>query len=157
MKTAKSKTLARRPKASPAKVTQVKKNGPFFKKEGGDRFFEPGRSGFFDAEQGHSSDIQTKLTVGQPDDAYEKEADRVADTVVQGKLHRKPIFESEGDPPEEPAVQRKPVMESVTDALPQNEEGEGRESAPVSIESKLKASKGSGSPLPEGTRNDMER
>ncbi|HLZ88596.1 MAG TPA: DUF4157 domain-containing protein [Puia sp.] len=102
----------------------AKKTAPFFKKGAGQGFFKPAATG-----------VQTKLTVGEPDDAYEKEADATADRVVKG-LHsepagggsggsgfgggrggpgggggagkgisRKPIFESENDPAD--AVQRK--------------------------------------------------
>jgi uncharacterized protein DUF4157 len=159
MKTAKSKTLARRPKATPAKVTPAKKGGPFFKREGGTGFFEPGRSGFFAEEpvaKEHAADtIQEKCAACEQEERLQPK-EMGAERGVDGKVRRKPIFESEADPPDEPVIQRKPVLESVTDALPQNEKGEGRHEAPVSIESKLNATKGSGSPLPEGTRNEME-
>ena len=49
---------------------------PFFGKKGGDGFFES-------APQGNSPFIQAKLTVNQPGDIYEQEADRVAEQVVQ--------------------------------------------------------------------------
>ncbi|MBK7936666.1 MAG: hypothetical protein IPJ82_06060 [Lewinellaceae bacterium] len=49
---------------------------PFFGKKGGEGFFES-------APQGNAPFIQAKLTVNQPGDIYEQEADRVADQVVQ--------------------------------------------------------------------------
>lgn len=49
---------------------------PFFGKKGGDVFFKS-------APQGNAPFIQAKLTVNQPGDEYEQEADRVADQVVQ--------------------------------------------------------------------------
>ncbi|HXB95931.1 MAG TPA: hypothetical protein VNU70_12265, partial [Puia sp.] len=83
----------------------ARKSGPFFKKGPGQGFFKPSDHG-----------IQRKLAVGEPHDAYEKEADHMADRVVkdlptgsmseasqEGKsagVRRKPIFESKNDPGE---------------------------------------------------------
>lgn len=49
-----------------------KQDAPFFGKQG--------KTPFFNASPGGA--VQTKLTVGQPGDKYEKEADRMADAVV---------------------------------------------------------------------------
>ncbi len=62
-----------------------KKQEPFFKKEGQGDFFAKSNDNldsFFD-----SNTIQTKLTIGQPNDKYEVEADTVADKVVQRLAH----------------------------------------------------------------------
>ncbi len=69
-------------KRSTTSAQQVQaKREPFFSKEGEGRFFsksnEATRSFF------GPTHIQPKLTIGQPDDQYEKEADSVADRVVQ--------------------------------------------------------------------------
>ena len=76
-----------------AKTT--KNQTPFFQRKGAGPFFGSEKKGapFF----------QAKLTVGQPNDVYEKEADAVAEKVVQ----RKPIFESEAEAPEDGGIQRK--------------------------------------------------
>ena len=52
---------------------------PFFSKGGNDRFTDA-RAPFFSSP---GPAIQTKLSVGEPDDKYEKEADEVADKVIQ--------------------------------------------------------------------------
>jgi hypothetical protein len=51
---------------------------PFFQKESGSNFFNGNGKSFF-----NSNAIQAKLTVNQPGDPYEKEADAMADKVVQ--------------------------------------------------------------------------
>ena len=53
-------------------------NKPFFQKESADNFFGENSESFFP-----SSSIQAKLTVNRPGDIYEKEADAIADKVVQ--------------------------------------------------------------------------
>jgi hypothetical protein len=158
MKTTESKTPA----------VQAKQDTPFFGKERGRRFFG---SHFF----------QPKLTVGQPNDIYEKEADATADKVVQRLsepkvIRQKPIFESKADPgedavqqksifqseddPMEEAVQKKPIFESKADSMEEAVQRKGESSATPSVspsvESTLHSSKGSGSPLPTSTRRQME-
>jgi hypothetical protein len=108
----------------------ARKSAPFFNKEAGQSYFQP---------------IQTKLTVNEPGDPFEKEADRVADQVVQkmdkGTIGRKPIFESKNDE----GVQRKAADPGGAGAVP------------ASIEHGLAGSKGGGSSLPEGMRQEMEQ
>ncbi|WP_281990131.1 DUF4157 domain-containing protein [Aquimarina aggregata] len=130
MKTAEIKT------SSAAKNQVQAKREPFFKKEGEEGFFsKPGETSepFFSP-----ASIQPKLTVGQPNDKYEVEADKKADQVVQKlaepanststktqtenlqkkeddevlqnklEIQRKPIFESNAEQ-QEPNVQTKPI------------------------------------------------
>src|SRR6185312_7362117 len=77
--------------AKPTSVaTSQKANQPFFSKEAEGSFFgervdkEPS---FFKRVPTYSindkSVLQTKLTIGQPNDIYEREADTTADKVVQ--------------------------------------------------------------------------
>lgn len=136
--------------------------------------------------------IQTKLKIGAPDDQYEKQADAVADQVVQRlaaptpaaaspttpaaadgeeklqrkedevdkteeKVQMKPIFDS-ASPPDENSLQRK-----CADCEQEDKGGIQRSSetaAPAQdssdISSRLSASKGGGSPLPDNTRSQME-
>ena len=65
-------------------VAQPKRNAPFFSKDNDHGFFGQSRnkSSFFSPANAGSC-IQPKLTVGKPNDKYEKEADTVADKVVQ--------------------------------------------------------------------------
>ena len=83
-------------------------SGPFFQRKGAEGFFS-GRStepAFFSSNA--SSSIQAKLTVGRPDDKYEKEADSMADKVVQ-RLAMPDVQKSET-----PTVQAKPLAASIT-------------------------------------------
>ena len=106
MKTAEPKTAT---VASATKASQ-----PFFAKEGVGSFFkeDKGESAFFKPSAVYtvngSGVLQTKLTVGQPNDKYEQEADAMADKVMQrmttpGVLTKK-----------ETAVQAKPPASSIS-------------------------------------------
>ena len=88
MKTAESKTAAislqRKSSTAQAPFFQKEEANPFFSKSelspsGGDKEAYNTRRPFFNPKP----TIQTKLTIGQPNDQYEKEADSVADRVVQ--------------------------------------------------------------------------
>lgn len=132
-----------------------RKATPFFGKPGGRGFFRggagnPGGRAFFSKEPSGPS-IQTKLTVGQPNDVYEKEADAMADKVVQ----RKPIFESKAAPPDD-TVMRKCAHCEKEEKLQKKGDGDGGKGVSAGVESGLNASKGSGSALPDKTRERME-
>ncbi|MEH2239846.1 eCIS core domain-containing protein [Nostoc sp.] len=102
---------------------------------------------------------QAKLTVGEPDDQYEQEADRVANQVmrmviadklkvpsvqpVQDSLQRKCAACEQ----EEEKLQAKPSLQRYTD---------GSLQAGDNIESRLNSSKGGGSSLPGDVRFFME-
>ena len=75
-------------KAAENKTTTAslqKKGQPFFERGGGQGFFSDRAmdTSFFRKNQNTRPLIQPKLTIGQPNDKYEKEADAVADKVVQ--------------------------------------------------------------------------
>jgi outer membrane protein OmpA-like peptidoglycan-associated protein len=161
---------------------------PFFQKAGNRALFakeEPQKEFFF-----KSKAIQPKLTIGQPEEPYEHEADTMAEKVV-GYTHSEPVghlnqnVQRKCDACEEeelqmkegealPDMQRKPIFESEPDhgALqmkcaaceqeektlqPKSTSDAGSTGADMShIESSLSFSKGSGSPLPDNTRSQME-
>lgn len=128
--------------------------------------------------------IQAKLTVGAPNDKYEQEADSMADKVVQrmgqsGTLQRQtaPSVSTaqnghlqKMDEEKMPELQKSPVSKvGEADELQmkcadcEKEEGgaiqrkeNGESEASASIESRLSASKGGGSPLSNETRGQME-
>lgn len=148
--------------------------------------------------------LQTKLTIGQPGDQYEQEADQMADQVVQRlagnntnpksniiqpkcatcqeeeklqqkeepekeeKLQKKPIFESNAEPPELPIqtkLEKTSSLQKKCDECTTEEETPGLQraadstvtpSASPSLESRLSSSRGGGNPLPENTRTQME-
>lgn len=83
--------------------------------------------------------IQAKLKVGQPDDKYEQEADRVAEAVMRSSALRT----------------RQRVGEKKSLVLTKTQ---SRQSSDLSddLEDRLSRQKGLGSPLPVGTRTVME-
>jgi hypothetical protein len=137
-------------KTSARATEPARKSGPFFGKDPGQGFFKPAGQG-----------IQRKLTVGAPNDVYEKEADHMADRVVSG-LQRKPIFESKNDPAD--GLQRKCAACEKEEKVQKKASGPGgsKASGPASsnaapsVESGISRSKGSGSSLPPTTRSEME-
>ncbi len=186
-------------KAAEAKTptTAYRHSTPFFGRENGQHFFgniaKP--KSFFQK----SSTVQPKLSIGQHNDPYEREADSVADQVVQrlstsdtlqtkpvatagtimplvqtkctaceeeekpqkknneedrlkDKLQKKPIFESNAKQPDED-IQRKCTACEKEEKLQKKSDDNSAQSA---IESRLASAKGSGSSLPNHTRQQME-
>lgn len=150
-----------------------KASNSFFAKNGGDAFFS-----------GHNI-IQPKLSVNQPNDKYEQEADAMADKVVQKMTdpaldsgnNKTPFFakgissiqrkcaecekeeklQKKGEEDDGlQNVQRKPIFESDAEEPVQRKENNGSsiKNSP-SLESKLNASKGKGSPLSENINQSM--
>lgn len=136
--------------------TVVNNNQHFFKKaegkhpSGGSSFFTPANT------------IQAKLTVGQPDDVYEKEADAVADQVLQGGAPSKTFFQPVSSPAiqskcaeceqeEQDKVQRKPAISPL--------QSNGAAHTPVAsapVSAAIESSKGNGQYLPSETRLFMQ-
>jgi len=206
--------MAMKTRESHTTAVQAKKSAPFFGKEARQGFLQRKTKGegkstpFFGRAPGKRGRgvIQTKLTIGAANDAYEKEADKVADQVVQrmrepgsgserpvaptplrsgsvtpmrkaeaiqqkcahceqeekkeeaadgqeSTVRRKPIFESEAELPDG-AVQRKCAHCEQEEKV--QRKGDGSMDASADVESRLSASAGSGSPLPEDTRQQME-
>ena len=72
-----------------------------------------------------STGAQARLTIGQPDDKYEQEADRVADQVMRmpdSKLQRQPENEEE-----EEMLQAKPLADQITPLIQRQAEPEEEE------------------------------
>lgn len=131
-------------------LTESQKEDPFFHNNG---FFQP------------------KLTIGAPDDPYEREADAMADRIVNadpsptffnpspgGDLQTKPAFESPSVLDQEtldagagtdPPVQRREEEELQT-------KSDAPAAASANFTSQLSSSKGQGAPLPDPTRRKME-
>lgn len=126
--------------------------------------------------------IQAKLTLGQPGDKYEQEADAMADQVVQTlsqssgiqrkcaaceqeeqgiapKIQQKSIFESNEDTGEG-QVQRKCATCEAQQISPVRLQAKSSSipnlQASSDLESRLSSTKGGGNALPEATRGSME-
>src|SRR6266496_3311907 len=93
---------------------------------------------------GHSPVVQTKLSVGQPGDKYENEADVVADKVMhmpeQNFVQRKCAHCEEE---EKNQVQRKPISQNISTDI--QAKGDAETSVSNSLNSKINSSQGNGS------------
>ncbi len=108
-----------------------------------------------------SGAIQAKLKIGQSNDIYEQEADRVADQVMRMPVPQCPECE------EEQQIQQKPLVNTIHPVVQRQDEEEekpeimtksdaGPQANSSNIQNQLNASKGAGSPLPKDTRTSME-
>ncbi len=149
-------------------------------------FFNQQEDSFFNKNQEQKdsffgSGVQAKLRVGRPNDSYEKEADTVADKVVQnlgtdnahaenisavsaGSMQQLPL-QREGEEQtdqemgvEEDTLQRKPIFESASDenGVLQSSSDQAPSSAGSHLEAQLSASKGGGSSMDDNTKSSME-
>jgi Domain of unknown function (DUF4157) len=100
--------------------------------------------------------IQAKLTVGEPNDVYEQEADRVAAEVVS-QIHA-PQVASTGQPAsvqrqvlgnEGEELRKKPLIQCKADG--------GGMAVSSEVESSIQQARGSGQPLAESIRTPMEQ
>lgn len=114
--------------------------------------------------------LQTKLAIGQPNDKYEQEADRVADQVIRSSdpLIQRQIEQEEN----EEAFQTKPIADQITPLVQRQIEPEDEEEQEDLIQSKtgigqpsqinqntafkIQGLKGRGKPLDSATRIFME-
>lgn len=130
--------------ASETIQTKSSNSNTFIKEKGNKNSFIP-------------SGIQTKLTIGSPNDRYEKEADQVADMVMKMPASN-----------ESQTVQRKPLT-SIPSSFIQRQKGKGEEEEMVqmkkegsnnkpstTLDSSLQESKGGGKTMDSSTRSNME-
>ena len=96
---------------------------------------------------------QAKLTIGEPNDKYEQEADRVARDVVQ--RINSPVSET----PQQDSVQRESTEETEEELqmkpILQRVRAVGGEDAPSDIETGINRAKGGGQPLDTGLQRSM--
>jgi len=102
--------------------------------------------------------IQAKLTIGQPNDPYEQEADRVADTVMRmpdPKVQRQ-SDEKEKEDDDEKVVQTKPIAGQITPLVQTQAVPNHTPEVTPAAEANINAMKGGGRPLDSTTRAFME-
>jgi hypothetical protein len=108
--------------------------------------------------------IQAKLKVGKPNDTYEQEADRVADTVMRLS---EPTIQRQEEEKKEETVQTKPIAPITPLIQRQATEEKKEETAQAKgvadtpevtphLETRIQTMRGSGQPLPEATRTFFE-
>ena len=98
--------------------------------------------------------IQPKLTIGQSNDKYEQEADRVADQVMRMPQSDQPVQRKCEKCEEE--LQMKPLNSAITPIIQQKSNAEGTV-APDNISQTLAKSKSGGQPLDATTNQLMSR
>ena len=113
--------------------------------------------------------IQAKLTINQPNDRYEQEADRVAEQVMRmpdPRLQRQVEPEEE----EEETLQIKPLAGQITPLVQRQVEPEEEEEEPIrakqasgqtsqvgpSLQAQIRSLRGGGQPLPRSVRSFFE-
>ena len=114
-----------------------------------------------------SGALQTKLRIGQPNDKYEQEADRVADEVM--RMPEPQVQRRSKEEEEEELVQTKPIGDQITPFVQRQVEPEEEEEEPIqakverqppqvtpNIESSINALHGGGQSLSNETRNFFE-
>ncbi len=106
------------------------------------------------------SRIQPKLTMGEPGDPYEREADEVASRVVryQEQMSHSPGFLPSVNP--NPIVVQ-PMLQREMSSFPEEEEalqakGDGVAEVMPSLEERITTKAGTGQPLPESVQRQME-
>jgi Domain of unknown function (DUF4157) len=92
---------------------------------------------------------QTKLTVNQPGDIYEQEADRVAQQVMQRQS-----IQREALPEDEEELQMKSVADSINPVVQRKG---GGIAASSDLETSIQQERGSGQPLADDVRQPMEQ
>jgi hypothetical protein len=101
--------------------------------------------------------IQAKLTIGEPGDKYEQEADRVATQVVN--QIQAPASQPSAS---EPSVQRMEMTEEedeqlMTKPMVQRLSAGGEMAAPPDLEASIQQARGGGQPLSDNIREPMEQ
>ncbi|MEH2258765.1 eCIS core domain-containing protein [Nostoc sp.] len=98
---------------------------------------------------------QTKLTVNQPGDIYDQEADSVAQLVMQRMSEPVQSIQREALPEEEDQLQMKSLADSVTPLV--QRQGGGRTAATSELETSIQQARGNGQPLADDIKHPMEQ
>ncbi|MEH2281901.1 MAG: DUF4157 domain-containing protein [Nostoc sp.] len=98
---------------------------------------------------------QTKLTVNQPGDIYEQEADSVAQLVMQRMSEPVQSRQREALPEEEDQLQMKFLTGSITPLV--QRQGGGRTAATSELETSIQQARGNGQPLADDIKQPMEQ
>lgn len=123
-----------------------------------------------DSDEMPSLRVQAKLTVGAPDDKYEQEADRVALQVMAMPDSATKPQSIQRQSQEDETLHKQSLADSITSVVQRSEDEEdvqtkpsvqravnsGANDADSSLESRLSAAKGGGSPLTSEVRAFME-
>lgn len=98
---------------------------------------------------------QTKLTVNEPGDIYEQEADSVAQLVMQRMSEPVQSIQREALSEEEDQLQMKSLADSITPLV--QRQGGGRTAATSELETSIQQARGNGQPLADDIKHPMEQ
>ncbi len=101
--------------------------------------------------------LQTRLTVNQPGDIYEQEADRVAGQVMQrmNQPGNPQSIQREALPEEEDQLQMKSLADFITPVV--QRKGRGGIAATSELETSIQQARGNGQPLADDIKQPMEQ
>ncbi|MDJ0509393.1 MAG: DUF4157 domain-containing protein [Crocosphaera sp.] len=103
------------------------------------------------------AEVQTKLTIGQPGDKYEQEADNMATKVMSMPDPTAQNVQRQEIGKKEETLQEKPLVDGITPVVQrQISETQQQEGGSQSLESQLAGEKGGGHPLSDEVRGFME-
>lgn len=130
------------------------RSSSFFKSEKNEdhTFFEP-------------AFIQAKLEMGEPDDPYEKQADRVADAVLQMPDTSQPVQRQEMEEEEELQMKREAILQRKCKECEEQENlqkksnnfAQSQNTASEDVSSRLRANSGKGNQLSRAVRSEMSQ
>ncbi len=98
--------------------------------------------------------VQAKLTIGEPNDTYEQEADAVADQVMKMPSNSRSGIQRKCAKCEEEELQMKPLGPPIRPIVQKRSNAVGG-NAPSNLSKPLSGSKGSGQPMPTATQQFM--
>ncbi len=104
--------------------------------------------------QGAAGVVQTKLSIGQPGDAYEQEADSIADQVVHQKPAASGLVQKQKE--EKPKVKVANLVQREPKEELQMKPETSAKDAPANIGEQITSTEGSGMALPPPVRREME-
>ncbi|KAB8155974.1 DUF4157 domain-containing protein [Kordia sp. TARA_039_SRF] len=125
------------------------------KKSSKTSFIQPKKSRIFYESSQETPFIQAKLAIGQSNDRYEREADAMADKIVRKSNSNVSISAAKISSQKNNSVQRKIEKEDEISQV-QLQTSNTAKTPSSSFESKLKTSKGSGSPMTNSVKTEME-
>ena len=127
------------------------------KKSSKTSFIQPKKSRSFYGSSQETPFIQAKLAIGQSNDRYEREADAMADKIVRKNNSSVSISATKTSSQKNNPVQRKIEKEKEDEiSQVQLQPSNTAKTPSSSFESKLKTSKGGGSPMTNSVKTEME-
>ena len=121
----------------------------------------------FQTQPNRSPQIQAKLSIGQPGDKYEDEADAMADQVMKMPATQIPPIQRKCEDCEEEELQMKPITQTITPIIQKQEEEEeemlqmkgnrNTDGSVAGLETSLQQSKGGGTQLGASSQTQMSR